>query len=44
MLLGMTRGELGLVVFIFALVYSAQFLPKLASRLAAALDKGGPRP
>jgi hypothetical protein len=44
MLFGMTRGEIGLVVFIFALVYAAGFLPKVASRLAAALGKEGPPP
>ena len=36
----MTRAELGLVIFIFALVYSAGLLPKLANRLVALLDKG----
>jgi hypothetical protein len=42
MILGMTRGELGLTVFIFALVYSAGWLPKVASGLARMLgqDKG----
>ncbi len=29
MVLGMTRGEIGLVLVIFALVWSAQFLPRL---------------
>jgi hypothetical protein len=29
MMFGMTRGELGLVVFIFALVWSAQILPRV---------------
>jgi hypothetical protein len=32
MVLGMTHGELGLVLFIFALVYSAQIVPKLGAR------------
>jgi hypothetical protein len=36
-MLGMTRGEIGLVLFIFALVYSAGWLPKIARRVAAAL-------
>ncbi len=40
MVLDMTRGELGLVVFIFALVYVAGLLPKIADRLTAAFGKG----
>lgn len=40
MVLDMTRGELGLVLFIFALVYAAGLLPKIANRLAAAFGKG----
>jgi len=39
MLLGRTRGEIGLVVFIFALIYGAQFLPRLANRITAMLGK-----
>jgi len=35
MMLGMTRGEIGLVLFIFALVWSAGQVPRLASVLAA---------
>jgi Sec-independent protein translocase protein TatA len=30
---GMTRGEIGLVAFIFLLVYGAIVLPRLAERL-----------
>jgi hypothetical protein len=37
MLLGMTQGEFGLVVFIFLLVYSAQFAPRLGELLGAKL-------
>ena len=33
MLLGMTRGEIGLLVFIFALVYFAQLVPRLGEFL-----------
>ena len=39
MILGMTHGELGLVVFIFALVYGAQAVPKLAERAGAWLAR-----
>lgn len=39
MLFGMTHGEIGLVVFIFALVYVAGLLPKAARLLA----RGGSR-
>jgi hypothetical protein len=39
MVLGMTHGELGLVLFIFALVYFAQFVPKLGSRAGAWLGR-----
>jgi hypothetical protein len=38
-MLSMTRGEIGLVVFIFALVYSAGLLPRIARRIAAAFGK-----
>ena len=41
MVFDMTRQELGLVVFIFALVYVAGLLPKIANRLIAALGKDG---
>jgi Sec-independent protein translocase protein TatA len=45
---GLTRGELILIAFIFALVYGAGFLPKLAARLSRASGKtrgkdGAPR-
>jgi Sec-independent protein translocase protein TatA len=46
MMFGMTRGEIGLVLFIFALVYGATFLPRLGDALGDFLAKrlGGPRP
>lgn len=31
----MTRGELAIVVFLFVLVWGAQWLPRLAERLAS---------
>ena len=37
----MTRGEIGLVAFIFVLVYAAIVLPRLAERLGR--DSEGPR-
>jgi hypothetical protein len=37
MLFGMTRGEIGLVLFIFALVYSAGLLPWVVDRLTSIL-------
>jgi hypothetical protein len=30
---GMTRGEIGLTAFVFALVYGAALLPRLGERL-----------
>jgi len=33
---GMTRGEIGLVLIIFAMIYAATFLPKIVASL------GGP--
>lgn len=39
---GLTRGELILIAFIFALVYGAGFLPKLAARLSSGLASGRP--
>lgn len=33
MIFGMTRGEIGLTAFIFALVYAAALLPRLGERL-----------
>ncbi len=39
MILGMTHGELGLVLFIFALVYGAQAVPKLAERVGVWLAR-----
>lgn len=41
MLLGMTRGEIGLVIFIFGLIYSAQLVPRLGEVLGELLA-GGP--
>ncbi|MBX3210578.1 MAG: hypothetical protein KF850_00950 [Labilithrix sp.] len=38
MILGLTRGELVLVAFIFGLIYTAGFLPKIAARLAGRTD------
>jgi hypothetical protein len=35
MLLGMTHGELGLVLFVFVLVYSAQWVPVVGERVGA---------
>lgn len=45
MTFGITRGELILIAFIFALVYGAGHLPKLAARLGGkrAADKPGTR-
>jgi len=37
MILGMTRGELGLVTFIFALVVSAAFVPRVGAALGRLL-------
>jgi hypothetical protein len=46
MLLGMTRGEAGLVLFIFALVYCAQIVPRiggfLGEKLAGSRNGNGP--
>jgi hypothetical protein len=39
MIFGMTRGEVGLVVFIFVLVYGAGFLPQAAARLGDLLAR-----
>ncbi len=38
---GLTRGEIILVTFIFALVYGAGLLPKLAARLSGSAGKEG---
>ncbi|MBX3264961.1 MAG: hypothetical protein KIS78_29625 [Labilithrix sp.] len=40
MILGLTRGELLLVAFIFGLIYTAGLLPKIAARLAGGNDDG----
>ena len=42
MTLGLTRGEILLVVFIFALVYLAGLLPRIAARLAGSETSGKP--
>ncbi|HWL84709.1 MAG TPA: hypothetical protein VNO21_02845 [Polyangiaceae bacterium] len=39
----MTRGEIALVLFIFALVYGAGLLPRLVSRLGERLERNGGR-
>ena len=38
---GLTRGEIILIAFVFALVYGAGLLPRLAARLTRAGDRGG---
>ena len=43
-MLGMTRGEIGLVIFIFALVYSAGLLPWVIDRLTSLIEGKAPRP
>ena len=35
MVLGMTRGELELVVFVFVLIYAAQLVPLVGERVGA---------
>jgi len=40
MLFGMTRGEIGLVLFIFALVYGAGFLRRAGDRVGDRLGGG----
>jgi hypothetical protein len=37
MILGMTRGEFGLVVFLFVLIYAGVLVPKAGARLGAYL-------
>ena len=39
---GMTRGEIALVAFIFALVYGAIVLPRLAERIGVRDDTKKP--
>ena len=39
MTFGLTRGEIILIAFIFALVYGAGLLPKLAARLSGKQGK-----
>jgi Sec-independent protein translocase protein TatA len=33
-MLGMTRGEIGLVLFVFFLVWGAQIVPRLGERIS----------
>ena len=42
MLLGMTRGEIGLVIFIFGLIYSAQLVPRLGELVGELLAGKAP--
>jgi hypothetical protein len=42
MLFGMTRGEIGLVVLIFGLVYVAAFLPRMGAWLGDKLFARAP--
>ena len=50
MIFGMTRGEIGLVIFLFALIYVGVIVPKAGARLGAYLaaaqrrDRGGAAP
>jgi hypothetical protein len=45
MIFGMTRGEIGLVVFLFALIYAGVIVPKVGARLGAYLgSRGAERP
>lgn len=37
----MTKGEIALVVFIFVLVYLAEYMPKAGARIGAWLDGRG---
>jgi len=39
MLLGMTHGELGLVLFVLVLVYVAQWVPKAGERVGVWLSR-----
>jgi hypothetical protein len=39
LILGMTRGELGLVIFLFALIWGAGVLPGIGERLGARWGK-----
>jgi hypothetical protein len=45
MIFGMTRGEIGLVIFLFALIYGGVIVPKVGARLGAYLaGRVGGRP
>ncbi len=43
MIFGMTRGEIGLVIFLFALIYVGVIVPKMGARLGAYLASGSLR-
>jgi hypothetical protein len=43
-ILGLTRGELLLVAFIFGLIYVAGLLPRIAARLAGKNDETPAQP
>jgi hypothetical protein len=43
MILGLSRAELGLTVFIVALVYAAVWVPRLTEKLAIKLASRGKR-
>jgi hypothetical protein len=42
MLLGLTKGEIALVVFIFALIYMAGLLPKVVKLIVGREDEDDP--
>jgi hypothetical protein len=44
MLLGMTAGELGLVVFVFVVVYIAALVPKVGAFIGRKLSGGASPP
>jgi hypothetical protein len=44
MVFGMTRGEIGLVVFLFVLIYAGVLVPKAGARLGAYFARGRKSP
>ena len=44
MFLGLSRAELGLTLFIIALVYAAVWVPRLTEKLAITIAKRSPSP
>ena len=44
MFLGLSRAELGLTLFIVALVYAAVWVPRLTEKIAIAIAKRSPAP